>query len=153
MAGEMRNCKLVQAVDPVCDPACNWESLSEFGILSPFADSFRDKNMASSLSIFYFANHEMLGMASEQEYEQFKELLLEALQAEWPDAVIRVNDDEESYFETNGISGQAELDVRTRINDIVKDVIDTGDWRDEEEEFYEDEDSEALGNLEEKDDY
>ncbi len=109
--------------------------------------------MASSLSIFYFANHEMLGMASEQEYEQFKELLLEALQAEWPDAVISVDDDEESYFETNGISGQAELDVRTRINDIVKDVIDTGDWRDEEEEFYEDEDSEALGNLEEKDDY
>lgn len=109
--------------------------------------------MASSLSIFYFANHEMLGIASEQEYEKFKELLLEALQAEWPDAVISVDDDEESYFETNGISGQAELDVRTRINDIVKDVIDTGDWRDEEEEFYEDEDSEVLGNLEEKDDY
>ncbi|HKB84162.1 MAG TPA: hypothetical protein VKD04_13290, partial [Burkholderiales bacterium] len=71
--------------------------------------------MAATLSIAYFANHELLGLVSEEEYEQFKSQLLQALQEEWPDATVTIDDDEEVYFETKGISGQAELDVRGRI--------------------------------------
>ncbi len=94
--------------------------------------------MAATLSIAYFANHELLGLVSEEEYEQFKSQLLQALQEEWPDATVTIDDDEEVYFETKGISGQAELDVRGRIADIVSEVIDSGDWQDEEEDFYDD---------------
>ena len=106
--------------------------------------------MASTLSIAYFTNHDLLGAVSEEEYERFKAQLLQAFQEEWPDAAVTIDDDEEVYFETKGISGQAELDVRGRISDIVNEVIDSGDWREEEEDFYEDE--EELGVIEEKDD-
>ena len=107
--------------------------------------------MASSFSIAYFTNHDLLGVVSEEEYEQFKSQLLQALQEEWPDATVTIDDDEDVYFETKGISGQAELDVRARVADIVKEVIDSGDWQEEEEDFYDDE--EKLGDIEEKDDY
>lgn len=107
--------------------------------------------MASLLSIAYFANHDLLGVVSEEEYEQFKSQLLQELQEEWPDATVTIDDDEDVYFETKGISGQAELDVRARVADIVKEVIDSGDWQEEEEDFYDDE--EKLGDIEEKDDY
>ena len=107
--------------------------------------------MASSLSIAYFANHDLLGVASGEEYEQFKSQLLQALQEEWPEATVTIDDDEDVYFETEGVSGQAELDVRSRVADIVKEVIDSGDWQEEEEDFYDDE--EDLRDIEEKDDY
>ena len=107
--------------------------------------------MASSLSIAYFANHDLLGVVSGEEYEQFKSQLLQALQEEWPDATVTIDDDEDVYLETEGISGQAELDVRSRVADIVKEVIDSGDWQEEEEDFYDDE--EELRDAEEKDDY
>ena len=105
----------------------------------------------SLLSIAYFANHDLLGVVSEEEYEQFKSQLLQALQEEWPDATVTIDDDEDVYFETKGISGQAELDVRARVADIVIEVIDSGDWQEEQEDFYDDE--EKLGGIEEKDDY
>ena len=108
--------------------------------------------MASTLSIAYFVNHDLLGVVSEEEYEQFKNQLLQALQEEWPDATVTIDDDEEVYFETKGISGQAELDVRGRIADIVKEVIDSEDWQEGEEDFYEEEE-EDLGDIVEKDDY
>jgi hypothetical protein len=107
--------------------------------------------MASSLSIAYFANHDLLGVVSEEEYEQFKSQLLQALQEEWPDATVTIDDDEDVYFETKGIGGQAELDVRSRVADIVKEVIDSGDWQEEEEDFFDDE--EDPGDIEEKGDY
>jgi hypothetical protein len=105
--------------------------------------------MTSKLSITYFANHDMLGLVSEEEYERFKEELLEALQAEWPDATVAVDDDEEAYADIVGLSGQAEQDVRDRIEDIVDEVIDEGSWEDEEEELYEEE--EELGKEDEED--
>ena len=108
--------------------------------------------MASTLSIAYFANHELLGVVSEEEYERFKSQLLQAFQEEWPDATISVADDEEVYVETGGIAEQAELDVRGRISDIVNEVIDSGDWQEEEEDFYEKEEDE-IRDVEEKDDY
>jgi hypothetical protein len=123
----------------------------DLGILpsSAFQSAYND--MASLLSIAYFANHDLLGLVSEEEYEKFKSQLLQALQEEWPDATVTIDDDEDVYFETQGVSGQAELDVRTRVTDIVKEVIDSGEWQEEEEDFYDDE--EEPGDTEEKDDY
>ena len=66
-------------------------------------------------------------------------------------STVTIDDDEDVYFETKGISGQAELDVRSRVADIVKEVIDSGDWQEEEEDFFEDE--EDPGDIVEKDDY
>ena len=109
--------------------------------------------MASTLSIAYFANHDLLGVVSEEEYEKFKSQLLQALQEEWPDAAITIEDDEEVYVETEGISGQAELDVRSRIADIVNEVIDSAEWKDEEEEFYETDEDKSIGDVSEKDEY
>jgi hypothetical protein len=124
-----------------------------FGILGilPIRDGMDD--MASTLSIAYFANHDLLGLVSDEEYEKFKGQLLQALQEEWPDATITIDDDEEVYVEIEGISGQAELDVRSRISDIVNEVIDSGDWQEEEEEFYDEDDDVDLGDIAEKDDY
>jgi hypothetical protein len=104
--------------------------------------------MTSKLSITYFANNDMLGMVSEEEYERFKEELLEALQSEWPDATVVVDDDEEAYADIVGLSGQAEQDVRDRVEDIVDEVIDEGSWEDEEDELYEEE--EELGKDDEE---
>ena len=109
--------------------------------------------MASTFSIAYFSNHDLLGVVSEEEYERFKSQLLQALQEEWPDATVTIDDDEEVYFETTGISGQAELDVRSRIADIVNEVIDSADWEEEEEEFYEEDENDNLGDVTEKDDH
>ena len=109
--------------------------------------------MASTFSIAYFANHDLLGVASEEEYERFKSELLQALQEEWPDATVTLDDDEEVYVETAGIEGQAELDVRSRIADIVNEVIDSANWQDEEDDLYDEDEDEDLGDIPEKDDY
>jgi len=109
--------------------------------------------MASTLSIAYFANHDLLGVVSEEEYERFKSQLLQAFQEEWPDATVSIDDDEEVYVETGGISGQAELDVRSRIADIVNEVIDSAEWEEEKEDFYDEDEDETLGDVAEKDDY
>jgi hypothetical protein len=125
---------------------------SALGILLPSALIAANNDMASTLSIAYFANHDLLGVVSEEEYERFKSQLLQAFQEEWPDATVTIDDDEEVYVETGGISGQAELDVQGRIADIVNEVIDSGEWQEEEEDFYEEEEDE-IRDVEEKDDY
>ena len=109
--------------------------------------------MASTLSIAYSVNHDLLGVVSEEEYQQFKNQLLLAFQEEWPDATITVDDDEEVYAEIEGISGQAELDVRVRIADIVNEVLDSGEWLEHEEDFNDEDDAEDIRDVEEKDDY
>lgn len=109
--------------------------------------------MASTFSIAYFANHDLLGVVSEEEYERFKSQLLQALQEEWPDATVTIDDDEEVYVEIEGISGQAELDVRSRISDTVNEIIDSAEWEEEEEDFYEVDEDDDLGDIAEKDDY
>jgi hypothetical protein len=53
--------------------------------------------MASTLSIAYFANHDLLGVVSEEEYERFKSQLLQAFQEEWRDAPVSIDYDEEVY--------------------------------------------------------
>ena len=106
--------------------------------------------MASTLSISHYTSHEPLGIVSDEEYQRFKDQLLEAFRDEWPDAIVSIEDDEEPYTEVVGVSGQAERDVRDRIEDIVNEVIDSGEWRDEEEDHYEEE--EELDGEEEEED-
>ena len=106
--------------------------------------------MASTLSIFHYTSHEPLGIVSDEEYQRFKDQLLVAFQEEWPDAVVSIEDDEEPYTEVDGVSGQAEQDVRDRIEDIVNEVIESGNWREEEEDPYEEE--EELDDEEEEED-
>ena len=107
--------------------------------------------MASTLSITHYTSHEPLGIVSDEEYQRFKDQLLEAFQDEWPDAIVSIEDDEEPYTEVDGVKGQAEQDVRDRIEDIVNEVIDSGDWRDEEEDPYDEE--EELDDKEEEDNF
>ena len=95
--------------------------------------------MASTLSITHYTSHEPLGIVSDEEYQRYKDQLLEEFQEEWPDAVVSIEDDEEPRTDIDGITGQAEQDVRDRIEDIVNEVIASGDWRDEEEDPYDDE--------------
>ena len=89
--------------------------------------------MASKLAITYYASRDMLGVVSDEEYERFKDMLLESFQDEWPDAQISIEDEEDMYAEIDGVQGDAARDVRDRIDDIVDDVIDSGAWQDEEE--------------------
>lgn len=107
--------------------------------------------MAAKLSITYSASRELLGMVSEEEYQRFKDQLLEAFQEEWPDATVAIEDEEEAFIDLDGISGEAEQDVRDRIEDIVNDVIDDASWQDEEDEFFDEEDK--ADSEEEEDEY
>jgi hypothetical protein len=107
--------------------------------------------MASKLSITYTASRDLLGMVSEEEYQRFKDQLLDAFQEEWPDATVAIEDDEEAFLDLDGISGQAAQDVRDRIEDIVSDIVETADWQDEEDDFQDEADE--LDDEEEEDEY
>ena len=95
--------------------------------------------MANDLSITYYVSHDMLGVPSDEALERFKDLLLEALQDEWPDAQISIEDDEDERAEIDGPSGQFLQDVEDRVNDIVDEILEGGAWRDEEEDLFGDE--------------
>lgn len=107
--------------------------------------------MATKLAITYSASRDQLGMVSEEEFQRFKDQLLEAFQEEWPDATVTLEDDEEARLDLDGIGGQAEQDVRDRVEDIVSETIESGDWEDEEDDLYEDEDE--VDDEEEEDQY
>ena len=92
--------------------------------------------MASKLAITYYASRDMLGMVSDEEYERFKDMLLETFQDEWPDAQISIEDAEEANVDIDGVKGQAEQDVRDRVEDIVNETVDSGAWQDEEDDLY-----------------
>ncbi len=97
--------------------------------------------MASELSITYYVSHDMLGVPSDDELERFKDLLLEALQDEWPEAQISIEDDEDERAEIDGPSGQFLQDVEDRVDDIVDETLESGDWRDDEDLFGDEEDA------------
>ena len=96
--------------------------------------------MADELSITYYVSQEMLGVPSDDELERFKDLVLEALQDEWPEAQITIEDDEDERAEIDGPSGQFLQDVEDRVDDIVDEILKGGDWREEEDLFADDED-------------
>ena len=96
--------------------------------------------MASNLSITYYASRDMLGMVSDEEYARFKEMVQDALQEEWPDADTAVDDGEDEPAEISGVRGQAEQDVRDRLEDIVREIVDGGAWQDEDEDLIDEQD-------------
>jgi hypothetical protein len=100
--------------------------------------------MANDLSITYYVSQDMLGVPSDDELERFKDLLLEALQDEWPDAQISIEDDEDERAEIDGPSGQFLQDVEDRVNDIVDEILGGGAWRDEEEDLFGEEEESEL---------
>ena len=91
--------------------------------------------MANDLTITYFVSHDMLGVPSDEEVERFKDLLQAGLQDEWPDAQVSIEEDEDAHANIKGLSGQSLLDVQERIDDIVKEILESGDWEEGEDDL------------------
>jgi hypothetical protein len=110
--------------------------------------------MARQLNITYFADRDMLGLVSDEDYEAFKDLLLEALHKEWPKAAVSVDDGEHAGVEVEFVDGEfpsekaqreAVSDVEARVHEISNDVIEEREWATEEEfEGYDEELDEEL---------
>ena len=110
--------------------------------------------MARQLNITYFADRDMLGLVSDEDFEQFKDMLLEAMHKEWPKASIAVDDGEHASVEVEFINGdfpdakarqEAKSDVEARVHEIANDVIDAREWATEEElENYDEDYDEEL---------
>ena len=100
--------------------------------------------MANDLSITYYVSHDMLGVPSDDEVERFKDLLLDALQDEWPDAQISIEDGEDERADIDGPSGQFLQDVEDRVKDIVDEILEGEAWQDEEEDIFSDEEEPDL---------
>ncbi len=101
--------------------------------------------MANDLTITYFVSHDMLGVPSDEEVEHFKDLLLDGLQDEWPEAQIAIEDDEDAHANISGLSGQSLQDVQDRVDDIVNEILDNGAWEEEEESLLSDDDDLGQG--------
>ncbi len=96
--------------------------------------------MANDLTITYFVSHDMLGVPSDEEVERFKDLLQEALQDEWPEAQVAIEDDEDAHADISGLSGQSLQDVQDRVDDLVNEILDASAWEEEEEVLFGDDD-------------
>lgn len=117
--------------------------------------------MARQLSITYLADRDMLGLVSDEDYEQFKDILLEALHKEWPKATLAVEDGEHAAVEVVFADGdfpnekalqEAMSDVESRVHEIANDVIEEREWATEEEYEGYDEDLEELEERRGRDD-
>lgn len=117
--------------------------------------------MARQLSITYLANQNMLDLVSDEDYEQFKDILLEALHKEWPKATLAVEDGEHAAVEVVFADGdfpnekalqEAMSDVESRVHEIANDVIEEREWATEEEYEGYDEDLEELEERRGRDD-
>ena len=95
--------------------------------------------MANDLTITYFVSHDMLGVPSDEEVEHFKDLLQEALQDEWPEAQVAIEDEEDARADISGLSGQSLQDVQDRVDDIANEILDAGAWEEEEDDLFGDE--------------
>jgi hypothetical protein len=123
------------------------------------------KAMTRHWIITYFADRELLGLVSDEDFETFKDLLLESLHKEWPTAAVTVDDGEHAYVELDvapsekgvaePLDAQSRADVETRVVEIANEVIDGREWATEEFEEYEedvDEDFKERDYDEERDD-
>ena len=99
--------------------------------------------MANDLTITYFVSHDMLGVPSDEEVERFKDLLQDGLQDEWPDAQVSIEDEEDAHANIKGLSGQSLLDVQERIDDIVKEILESSDWEEGEDDLLGDDESDS----------
>jgi hypothetical protein len=113
--------------------------------------------MARQLHITYYADRDMLGLVSDEDYEQFKDILLEALHKEWPKAALSVDDGEHASVEVEFLNAdfpnakaeqEAKSDVEARVHEIANDVIEEREWATEEE--YESYDEDYDADLEER---
>ena len=122
--------------------------------------------MSRQLVITYYADRDMLGLVSDEDYEAFKDILLEQLHKEWPKAAINVDDGEHASVEVEIVDGdypnakaeqEAKSDVESRIHEISNDVIEEREWAtadsDGYDEDYEEELEERRGVDEDRDDY
>jgi hypothetical protein len=122
--------------------------------------------MSRQLVITYYADRNMLGLVSDEDYEAFKDLLLEQLHKEWPKAAITIEDGEhagvevdivDSDYPTAKAEQEAKSDVEARVHEISNDVIEEREWATEDYESYEDDYEEELeerrGMDEDRDDY
>jgi hypothetical protein len=122
--------------------------------------------MARQLNITYSADRDMLGLVSDEDYETFKDLLLEALHKEWPKAAVSVEDGEHAAVGVEFIEGgfpnekaqrEAMSDVEARVHEIANDIIEEREWATEEEfENYDedlDEEFDERRRGEDDDDY
>jgi len=109
--------------------------------------------MARQLNITYYADRDMLGLVSDEDYEQFKDLLLEAFHKEWPKASVAVDDGEHASGEIEFLNADfpsakaeadAKTDVESRVHEIANDVIEAREWASDEYEGYEDDYEEEL---------
>jgi hypothetical protein len=122
--------------------------------------------MSRQLVITYYADRDMLGLVSDEDYEAFKDILLEQLHKEWPKAAITVDDGEHASVEVEIVDGdyptakaeqEAKSDVESRIHEISNDVIEEREWATADSDSYDDEYEEELeerrGADEDRDDY
>ena len=122
--------------------------------------------MSRQLVITYYADRDMLGLVSDEDYEAFKDILLEHLHKEWPKASITIDDGEHASVEVEIVDGdyptakaeqEARSDVEARVHEIANDVIEEREWATEELDSYDDDYEEELeerrGADEDRDDY
>jgi hypothetical protein len=122
--------------------------------------------MSRQLVITYNADRDMLGLVSDEDYEAFKDILLEQLHKEWPKAAIAIDDGEHAGVEVEIVDGdyptvkaeqEARSDVESRVHEIANDVIEAREWATEDLETYDDDYEEELeerrGADEDRDDY
>lgn len=121
----------------------------------------REMFMARQLSITYSADRDMLGLVTDEDYEQFKDILMEALHKEWPKATLNVEDGEHASVEVEFSSADfpsekamqdATSDVEARVHEIANDVIEEREWATEEEYEGYDEDLEEIEERRGRDD-
>jgi hypothetical protein len=120
--------------------------------------------MSRQLVITYYADRDMLGLVSDEDYEAFKDILLEQLHKEWPKASIAVDDGEHASVEVEIVDGdyatakaqqEAKSDVEARVHEISNDVIEQREWATEDidsyDEEYEEEFNDRRGDDEDED--
>jgi len=123
-------------------------------------------SMSRQLVITYYADRDMLGLVSDEDYEAFKDILLEQLHKEWPKGAVAVDDGEHAGVDVDVSEGdypnakaeqEAKSDVEARVHEIANDVIEEREWATEDYENYDDdyeeEFDERRGKDEDSEDY
>jgi hypothetical protein len=81
--------------------------------------------MSRQLVITYYADRDMLGLVSDEDYEAFKDILLEQLHKEWPKAAVSIDDGEHAGVEVEIVDGdyptaKAEQEARSDVESRVQ---------------------------------
>lgn len=101
--------------------------------------------MSRQLVITYYADRDMLGLVSDEDYEAFKDILMEQLHKEWPKAALSVDDGEHAGVEVEVVDGdypsakaeqEARSDIEARVHEIANDVIDEREWATKDADSY-----------------